>query len=179
MIRNRRWIQRHLYFYSFVDSCCLWATDFHYICRFRSGIQFLVDDFSDISFRFDQILKNFKCGDFLYEYNDLDEFDCTLHRLKRKHVLTHKHYLPPRPFHTPSSIPKQYWWWFWPVKMGVPKFFGKFSYFLFVLTVFSLAFKFFYSACVFFLFIFLLLQMCPSFWLWWHENSFYVKIYTK
>jgi hypothetical protein len=56
LIRNRRWIQRHLYLFTSLDYDCLMASTFHYVCRFRSGIQFLVDDFSDISFRFDQIL---------------------------------------------------------------------------------------------------------------------------
>jgi hypothetical protein len=66
-----------------------------------------VDDFSDISFRFDQILKNFKCGDFLNEHNDLEDLDSDLHLLKPLDP-----YLHPDPFETPSSIPKHHWWWF-------------------------------------------------------------------
>ncbi|EFX84666.1 hypothetical protein DAPPUDRAFT_301127 [Daphnia pulex] len=107
LIGNRRWIQRHLYLYTLLDYDCLMASTFHYVCRFRSGIQFLVDDFSDISFRFDQILKNFKCGDFLNEHNDLEEFDDTLYMLKPTNC-----YLYPCTFDNTSSIPKHHWWWF-------------------------------------------------------------------
>jgi hypothetical protein len=35
---------------SLLDFDCLMGTEFHYLCKFRSGIQFLVDDFSDIFF---------------------------------------------------------------------------------------------------------------------------------
>ena len=107
LIENIRWIQRHLYLYTLLDYDRRMATEFHYLCRFRSGIQFLLDDFSDISFRFDQILKNFKFGDFLNEYNDLEDLDSDLHMLKPSDP-----YLHPDPFETPSSIPKHHWWWF-------------------------------------------------------------------
>ena len=69
-------------------------------CGIRSGVQFLIDDFSGISKEFDAVLKS-------WNGEEIEEFD---HSLKVWIGNGYRESL--KPGELPSNIPVEHWWWF-------------------------------------------------------------------
>ncbi len=68
------------------------------VCGIRSGVQFMIEYFSNITNNFDAVLQSFK--------EDIDEYDRVLHVW-----IDNGFRFPVPPDYIPVNIPRAHWWW--------------------------------------------------------------------
>ena len=98
---HQRWIEDFVSIYGTSEIDLEGAVPTASICKVRSGVQFLLDNFSGVSSDFDAVLKS------LRENGEVNQFDSNLkvwidggfrHNLQSQSI--------------PVNVPKEHWWWF-------------------------------------------------------------------
>lgn len=97
---NQIWIQSFIFCYSLTQIELDGAMPTELICQVRSGIQFLLEDFSGISTEFDNVISNLKLE------GEIDDFD--------NHLQIWRGFRYPimPPEGIPPNTPAEHWWWF-------------------------------------------------------------------